>query len=60
MNEKLLFDAALEIGRLVNNIISLVSGGADHDIARAHFQTISRIAAENAAKPEIQGVSEHE
>ncbi len=60
MDEKLLFKAAIEIGRLVNSIIALINGGADHDVARSHFQTISRIAAANAAKPEIQGYSEHE
>lgn len=60
MNPKTYFDAAMEISSLVNAIISLVSQGADEEIAQGHFESISRIAAENAAKPEIQGNSEHE
>jgi hypothetical protein len=31
----------------------------EQSIVNAHWQEISRIAAEQAAKPEIQGYSEH-
>lgn len=60
VSEALIFNAVIEISRLVNNVLSLINSGADPEIAKAHFQTISRIAAENAAKPSIDGVSLHE
>ena len=60
VSEALIFNAAIEIGRLLNNVLSLIGSDADPEIAKAHFQTISRIAAEQAAKPNIDGVSLHE
>lgn len=59
MDTKAYFDAAMQIVNLANNIINLISRGADLDIAQAHFESISRIAAENATKPEIQAYSAH-
>lgn len=54
--------AVIEILHLANGILSMANKGAnppDRTIL-AHFDAIGKIAAENAAKPEIQGYSEHE
>lgn len=56
--------AVIEILHLANGIISMINSGAanggyDGAIDK-HFKAIGKIAAENAAKPEIQGYSEHE
>lgn len=60
MNPKAYFEAAMQIINLANNIVNLMHHGAEPQIAKSHFDSISRIAAEQAAKPEIQGYSEHE
>ena len=61
------FEAIIKISQLLE-IISLCIGGGDpedlHESAvesyQQQWQEISRIAAENAAKPSIDGVSLHE
>ena len=52
--------AALDIINLTNNILHLINAGASEDIVRVHFNSIGRIAAQQAAKTEIHGYSEHE
>jgi hypothetical protein len=51
--------AALDIIHLANSIITLIRCGNEPDDIKAEFDTIGDIAAKNAAKPEIQGFSEH-
>lgn len=60
MNPTIFFNAAIEIARLAHNILSLINSGADESVIQAHFESIGKIAASNAAKPEIQGYSEHD
>lgn len=52
--------AAVEILRLTNNILSLVNNSSDDSVIETHFNSIGKIAAQQAAKPEIQGYSEHD
>ena len=58
MNPTLFFNAATSIAELANNILKLVNSGADDTVIQQHFSSISDLCA--AAKPEIQGYSEHE
>jgi len=58
MNPTALFNAAIAITELANNILRLVNSGADDATIQQHFSSISDLCA--AAKPEIQGYSEHE
>ncbi len=55
--------AISDILYLANNIITLINKGAANNgydgTINKHFNEIGKIAAENAAKPEIQGYSEH-
>jgi hypothetical protein len=60
MNPTLFFNAAIEIARVANNILVLVNSEANEEIIRTHFNYIGKIAAINAAKPEIQGYSERD
>jgi hypothetical protein len=60
MNSTAIFNAAIEIARLTNSILQLIHLGADQSFIQAHFETIGKIAAINAAKPEIEGFAEHE
>lgn len=57
MNPTALFNAAIAIAELTNNILKLVNSGADDAVIQQHFSSISDLCA--AAKPEIQGYSEH-
>lgn len=67
MNPTAIFNAAIEILELCSHLIAVtkdvtnVASAAEKAHATAQiWRDISRIAAENAAKPEIQGYSEHE
>ena len=57
-------DKIVEISNLIYSVINHYrdKGVAEDDIPAQYksWEVISRIAAENAAKPEIQGVSLHE
>jgi hypothetical protein len=58
MTSPAIFNAAIAIAELVNNILKLVNSGSDDAVIQQHFSSISDLCA--AAKPEIQGYSEHE
>jgi hypothetical protein len=58
MSNSSFFASALEIARMVNNVLELVNAGADEHVIKTHFESIEKIAS--ATKPEIQGYSEHE
>lgn len=58
MNSTAIFNAAIAIAELANNILRLANSGAEEAVIQQHFSSISDLCA--AAKPEIQGYSEHE
>ena len=52
-----IFNDAIAIAELANNILRLVNSGADDAVIQQHFSSIRDLCA--AAKPDVQGYSEH-
>lgn len=51
-------NAATQIIKLASNVIDLVHRGESDEVVSNHLDSIKQIA--DAAKPEIQGYSEHD
>lgn len=67
MNIMPLFNAACELAKLTNIMLKIATQEDKEPVvdgkkwtANETWQEISRIAAEQAAKPEIEGFSEHD